>query len=364
MRRSIGAGFAAVLLVAVAAGGAWYWRTHLMPGAAPAGGALPAGKPGGFAIPVEAVKVTIGKVVESVPAVGTLRSNESVIIAPEIAGRISQLDVKEGEKIAAGTVIALLDQSVYQAQIAQIEASLALSKINYQRATDLLQKNYGTAKSKDEAEEKLREDQASLTLAEAQLAKTRLAAPFDGVLGLRKVSIGQYLSPGDAIVNLEQIDPLKVDFRVPEAYFAIVQVGQTIALDIDALPGKQFTGTVYAIDPLLDQNGRAIVIRARIPNPESRLKPGLFVRVSLIYATRDNTILVPEQSIVPIGEKKFVFTVVDGKAKQVAIRTGERVKTMVEVVEGLKPNDVVVTAGQIKIRDGAAVQAALQAAGS
>src|SRR5690349_17906522 len=231
MRRSVGAGLAAVLFVAVAAGGAWYWRTHLMPGAAPA---LPAGKPGGFAIPVEAVKVTIGKVVESVPAVGTLRSNESVIIAPEIAGRISELDVKEGEKVAAGTLIALLDQTVYQAQIAQIEASLALSKINYQRAIDLLQKNYGTAKSKDEAE-----DQASLTLAEAQLAKTRLAAPFDGVLGLRKVSIGQYLSPGDAIVNLEQIDPLKVDFRVPEAYFAIVQVGQTIALDIDALPGKQ-----------------------------------------------------------------------------------------------------------------------------
>ena len=224
MRRSVGAGLAAVLLVAVAAGGAWYWRTHLMPGAAPAGGALPAGKPGGFAIPVEAVKVTIGKVVESVPAVGTLRSNESVIIAPEIAGRISELDVKEGEKVAAGTVIALLDQTVYQAQIAQIEASLALSKINYQRAIDLLQKNYGTAKSKDEAEEKLREDQASLTLAEAQFAKTRLAAPFDGVLGLRKVSIGQYLSPGDAIVNLEQIDPLKVDFRVPEGYFAIVQV--------------------------------------------------------------------------------------------------------------------------------------------
>src|SRR5262245_57624396 len=237
MRRSVGAGLAAVLLVAVAAGGAWYWWTHLMPGAAPAGGALPAGKPaGGFASPVEAVKLTIGKVVESVPAVGTLRSNESVIIAPEIAGRIAELDVKEGEKVAAGTVIALLDQTVYQAQIAQIEASLALSKINYQRAIDLLQKNYGTAKSKDEAEEKLREDQASLTLAEAQLAKTRLAAPFDGVLGLRKVSIGQYLSPGDAIVNLEQIDPLKVDFRVPEAYFAIVQVGQTIALDIDALP--------------------------------------------------------------------------------------------------------------------------------
>ena len=363
MRRSVGAGLAAVLLVAVAAGGAWYWRTHLMPAAAPTGGAPSAGKPGGFAIPVEAVKVTIGKVVESVPAVGTLRSNESVIIAPEIAGRIAELDVKEGEKVAAGTLIALLDQTVYQAQIAQIEASLALSKINYQRAIDLLQKNYGTAKSKDEAEEKLREDQASLTLAEAQLAKTRLAAPFDGVLGLRKVSIGQYLSPGDAIVNLEQIDPLKVDFRVPEAYFAIVQVGQTIALDIDALPGKQFTGTVYAIDPLLDQNGRAIVIRARIPNPDSRLKPGLFVRVSLIYATRDNAIMIPEQSIVPIGDKKFVFTVVDGKAKQVAIRTGERVKTMVEVVEGLKPDDVVVTAGQIKIRDGAAVQAALQAAG-
>ena len=362
MRRSLAV--LVVLLIAAAAGGAWYWRGHLLPGGAPGGGAPPAAKAGGFAIPVEAVKVTADRVVQSVPAVGTLRSNESVIIAPEIAGRVTQLDVKEGEKVAAGTLIALLDQSVYQAQIAQIEASLALSKINYQRATDLLQKNYGTAKSKDEAEEKLREDQASLTLAQAQLAKTRLAAPFEGVLGLRKVSIGQYLSPGEAIVNLEQIDPLKVDFRVPEAYFAIVQVGQTITIDIDALPGKEFSGTVYAMDPLLDQNGRAIVIRARIPNPESRLKPGLFVRVSLIYATRENAILVPEQAIVPIGDKKFVFTVVDGKAKQVPIKTGERVKTMVEVVDGLKPADMVVTAGQMKIRDGAPVQVAGQTAGS
>src|SRR6266404_3895743 len=125
MRRSVGAGLALLLLAAAAAGGAWYWRSHLMPGAAPAGGAPQAGKPGGFAIPVEAVKVTIGRVVQSVPAVGTLRSNESVIIAPEIAGRVTLLDVKEGEKVAAGTVIATLDQSVYQAQIAQIQASLA-----------------------------------------------------------------------------------------------------------------------------------------------------------------------------------------------------------------------------------------------
>jgi membrane fusion protein, multidrug efflux system len=364
MRKSVGAGLAVLLLAAAAGGAAWYWRGHLMPGTAPPAGAPAAGKPGGFAIPVEAVKVTVDRVVQSVPAVGTLRSNESVIIAPEIAGRVTQLDVKEGEKVAAGTVIATLDQSVYQAQIAQIQASLVLSKINYQRATELLQKSYGTAKSKDEAEAKLHEDQAALTLAEAQLAKSRLTAPFDGVLGLRKISIGQYLSPGDPIVNLEQIDPLKVDFRVPEAYFAIVQVGQTIAIDIDALPGKTFTGTVYAIDPLLDQNGRAIVIRARIPNPESRLKPGLFVRVGLIYATRDNAILVPEQAIVPIGDKKFVFTVVDGKAKQVPIKTGERVKTMVEIVDGLKPGDVVVTAGQIKIRDGAPVQVAGQGASS
>src|SRR5258706_5914671 len=117
MRRSVGAGLAAVLLVAVAAGGAWYWRTHLMPGAAPAGGALPAGKPGGFAIPVEAVKVTIGKVVESVPADGTMRSNESVIIAPAVAGPINELDVKEGEKVSACTVLATLEQTLFPAHI-------------------------------------------------------------------------------------------------------------------------------------------------------------------------------------------------------------------------------------------------------
>src|SRR5262245_32844325 len=151
MRKAVGTALVVLLVVAVGAGGVWYWRTQIVPGqaAGPAAGAppgKPAGGGGGFAIPVEAAKVTVDRIVQSVPAVGTLSSNDSVILGPEVTGRVAELDVKEGEQVAAGTVIALLDQSVYKAQVAEREASLALSKANFGRADQLMQKNYGTAK--------------------------------------------------------------------------------------------------------------------------------------------------------------------------------------------------------------------------
>jgi membrane fusion protein (multidrug efflux system) len=187
------------------------------------------------------------------------------------------------------------------------------------------------------------------------LDKTVIAAPFDGVLGLRSVSVGQYLAPGDPIFKLEAIDPLKVDFRVPEIYFANVRIGAEIKVTVDALPDENITGKVYAIDPLVDEQGRAIVVRATIPNKDRQLRPGLFTRVALVYDTIEAAILVPEQAIVPIGQDKFVFKVVDGKAAMTKVTIGERFLGRAEIPEGLVAGDTVVTAGQLKIRDGADV---------
>jgi membrane fusion protein (multidrug efflux system) len=333
--------------------GAPLWRTYVLGESAPAQEtAAPAG---GFAVPVEAVTVAVERVDLTIPAVGSLRSNESVVLSPEIAGRVDAILAEEGQAIRAGTVIAKLDQSVHKAEVAEIEANLALSRANFKRADELFRKKAGTARARDEAEAELRVNEARLALATATLAKTVIAAPFDGVLGLRSVSVGQYLAPGDPIFKLEAIDLLKVDFRIPEVYFGNVRIGAVIKVTVDALPDAEIAGTVYAIDPLVDEAGRAVVVRATVPNKERRLRPGLFARVALVYDTIEAAIFVPEQAIVPIGQDKFVFKVVDGKAALTKVTIGERVLGRAEIREGLAAGDTVVTAGQLKIRDGADV---------
>lgn len=344
-------GLVAALLVG--AGAVGYWQLNREPSLATAEAST---DPEGGLPLVEVEAAAVDRIEISIPAVGSLRSDESITMSPEIDGRLSEIRVKEGEKVKAGTVVAVLDQSVYLAEIAQIEASLALSRANFQRATELLQRNAGTVRARDEAQAALRQDEASLALAKAQLEKTRIVAPFDGVLGLRRVSLGQYLQAGTEVINLEAIDPLKVDFRVPELYFPVVRVGQEISISVDALPGESFAGTVYAIDPQVDVGGRSIVIRARVPNPDERLRPGLFVRVSLVYDAREAAVLVPEQAIVPIGGKKFVYRLIDGRVVQTEVVLGERVGTRVEIRSGVAAGELVVTAGQLRIDDGDAVR--------
>jgi membrane fusion protein, multidrug efflux system len=336
-----------------AAGGAW-WFFYFEPPQAEGAPGPPGGA--GMAVPVETAPVEVGPIQRRLNAVGSLRSNESVIIRPEIAGRISGIRFEEGEQVGQGQVLVVLDDSVHRAEVEQVEASLLLSQANHDRAVDLLRRGVGTTKARDEAIAQLHADQASLELAKARLEKTVIRAPFDGVVGLRKVSVGDVVGVGQDIVNLEQIDPLKADFRVAEVYLAAVRRGQKIELTADAFPGETFPGEVYAIDPLIDESGRSILLRARLPNPDAILRPGLFVRVALVLNEREDAIQVPEQALVPQGQEQFVFRVVDGKAALTKVTAGIRRDGMVEITEGLGPDDEVVTAGQIKIRDGAPVQ--------
>jgi len=342
--------FLFVLIIAAGAGiGYWLWF------AAPAANGTTAKDGGSAAVAVEAQPVRTDTVLKQIRAVGTLKSNESVVIASEVAGRILDIVGVEGQEIVRGSVILRLDPAIYEAELDQAKAALALSQRNFKRANDLKATGAGTARALDEAIAQLHSDEAAVALAEARLAKTQISAPFNGVLGLRRMSVGAYVNPGDTIINLEQIDPLKVDFRIPENALASAKVGQPLLVTVDALPGETFDGSVYAVDPQIDETARNVLLRATLPNPDNKLRPGLFARVGLIVERHENAILVPERSLVPMADDQFVFRVDGGKAVMTKVKLGERVGTEVEIVEGLKADDTVITDGVLKIRDGSTV---------
>jgi len=310
--------------------------------------------PGG-PVTVEVAKVATATVEEDVDAVGTLRSNEAVVVRPEISGRIERLNFTEGAPVQKGQVIVALDDSVPAAELAQAKANLALADSNYQRPQALEKQKFVSATAKDQALNGLRVAQANVQLAEARLAKTKIVAPFGGIIGIRQVSVGDYVKEGQDLVTLEDISALKVDFRVPEQLLAALRPGQAVEMGSDALPGRKYVATVDAIDPLVDQAGRAVLLRARLRNSDGQLRPGMFVRTRLIVSQRQNALTVPEEALVPVGADQFVFRIADGKAQRVKVRVGVRRAGVVEVVEGLALGDTVVTAGQLKLRDGVQV---------
>ncbi len=328
-----------------------------VPAAAGGPGAQP-GPPGGFAIGVEAVAVAVVPLQEDVTAVGTLKSNESVVMRPEIAGRIATINFKDGTMVAKGAVLVALDASTQSADLEQARANLGLAQANFRRNEDLFQKRFISERARDESAATLKVQEAAVALAEARYQKTQIRAPFAGIVGIRNVSVGDYVKEGQDLINLEDIDTLKLDFKLPEVLLAQIRRGQNVQVTTDALPGKAFDATVDAVDPHVDAAGRALSLRARLANPNGKLRPGMFARVRLILSEKREALVVPEEALVPQGADQFVFRVVDGNAQQVKVTTGVRRAARVEILGGLKAGDVVVTAGQLKLREGVPVRVA------
>jgi membrane fusion protein (multidrug efflux system) len=315
-----------------------------------------------MALAVETAKVVAGKLDDEASAVGSLKSVDAVVLRPEVSGRVAAIRFADGQKAAKGAVLIELDAQTQAAELQQAKASLGLAQTNLKRSEDLFQKKFVSQRSLDEAQAQLKVQEAALALAEAKLGKMTLRAPFAGVVGLRSVSVGDFVKDGQELVNFEGVATLKVDFRLPELYLAKLAKGQRVELASDAMPGKTFAATVDAIDPLIDANGRSLAVRARLDNAEGALRPGMFVRVRLIFGSRENVLTIPEQALVPAAQGQAVFVVADGKAKQTPVKLGQRRAGSVEIVEGLKAGDTVVTAGQLKLRDGAPVRPAGEAA--
>lgn len=325
-------------------------------------------KPGGgdakpAAVAVEVVRVGKESFTDVATAVGSIKSNESVVLRPEISGRIARILFKEGEVVQRGALLLALDAGIQEAELRQAEANLKLAKANQARNQDLFEKKFVSEQALDNTRANLGIQAAAVELARAKLAKTRIHAPFAGIVGIRSVSVGDYVKEGQDLVNLEDIATLKVDFRLPESYLGRLQPGLKLEVISDTLPGLSFDAVLDAVDPLVDPNGRAVVCRALLPNNQGKLRPGMFARVRLVFGTREDALMIPEQAVVT-GNKTTVFVVNEGKVSEVPVRLGVRRDARVEVLEGLQVGDVIVTAGQLKLRHGMPVRMVGEAQGS
>lgn len=314
----------------------------------------PAPKAALGALAVEAEPVRQANLDDVLSAVGTLRAAESVVLKSELAGRISRILFNDGAAVKAGAPLVLFDSAIQQAQVNQARAERDLADAKLRRTQELFDKKFLSAAALDDAKASEQIAEARLALAQANLEKMSLRAPFDGVIGIRQISVGDYVKEGEALVNLEDLRSMKVDFRVPERILGRLAAGQQVMLQTDAYPAQEFPARVSAIDVAVDASGRSLLIRAELKDSTKRLKPGMFVRVGLVLESRQAALVIPEEALVTTQGRLSVFRVIDGKASSVAVRTGLRSqvkgRAMVEILEGLSAGDIVVTAGQIKIR--------------
>jgi membrane fusion protein, multidrug efflux system len=325
------------------------------PGAAASGAAGgggpggPGGRGPGGPVGVEVGKAETMALSDDAVAVGTLRANESVVVKPEIAGRISMIGFVDGGRVTKGTLLVQIDNLVASAEVEQAKAELALAQSNFQRTSDLAAKNFVSDRAKDEAGSSVKVLDAKLKVAQAKLLKNDIRAPFNGVLGLRNVSVGDFVKDGAELVTIEDVSTMKVDLRLPERYISQLQAGQTVNLSVDALPGKSFKAAVIALDAQVDANGRALLVRGKLANQEGVLRTGMFAKAKIVLKEKPLATVVPEEAITPFAGKTYVFKVDAGKATRVEVQTGIRKDGKVEV-SVLVPGDQVVTAGQQKIR--------------
>lgn len=308
---------------------------------------------------VEIAPVTIGRVDEIIQAVGTLEANESVMIRPEIAGLITRVLFIEGQAVEKGMVLIELDDSELQAHMADAEAQLKIARLTYDRMMQLTgnQNPFVSEQQIDQAISSLGTAKANYALYQTRLAKTRIRAPFAGYVGIRRISPGDYVQPGQDLVNLEDVHTLKIDFKVPETFLTRLSIGQRVEIVTDADPTRSFTGDIYVLDPRVDSSSRAVRVRARVLNAGGTLRPGLFANVNLTLGEYSSALLVPEEAIIPQRDKNFVYRVQDQTARWTEVGLGLRQSGQVQVLDGLRQGDHIVRVGHHKIKDGAAVAA-------
>lgn len=313
------------------------------------------GRGSGGKLSVEALIIIPGPLDSKLNVTGSILPNESLELKSEVSGKITTISFREGKQVLKGDLLIQTNDDEIEAQLEKQKYNRKLNKDNEFRQRKLLEKDAISQEEYDNALNRLNTTVADIRLLETQLDKTRIRAPFDGVIGLRYVSEGAYISPSTVIATLYNISPAKIEFAIPGRYSTQVAPGKKIRFTIES-DLKVYEGQVYAIEPRIDPATRTLKIRALADNRSGNLLPGQFVKVEFILESMANAILVPTEAVIPEQAGKKVFILENGKAKEVFIETGIRTANSLEVLSGLKANDTLLTTGILQLRNGMAVQ--------
>jgi membrane fusion protein, multidrug efflux system len=328
-------------------------------GKGPGGGAGPGGGGGPPAMPVEVAAARSDTVIDAILATGQIEALQSIELRPDVEGRLVQILVREGSLVARGTPLFKIDDAELKAQVAQVTADRDLARQSLTRTQDLLGQKASSQAELERAEATMRSNEAQLERLKVRLDRTLVRAPFGGVVGQRTVSLGDYVTSDTRLVTLQTVTPQRAAFQVPERYADQLKVGQQVGFRVAALPGRQFTGTVDFVDPVVQLPGRTIMVKARVPNPRRELQAGMFIEARLATAVRPNAVVIPEDAILPLQGASFVWVVTNGKAGRRQVELGVRTPGFVEVKNGVQNTEQVVVGGQERLAEGAPVQAKL-----
>lgn len=304
-------------------------------------------------LPAEVITASKKSVPTYIEAVGTLKANESLILRPEITGRVEKIEFTEGNLVKKDTTLVQFDAAMYKAQVNEAKARVALSETEYQRVNKLFKNGSISETQRDSALAQMQINEAQLEQAQVTLQKMTLRAPFTGIVGLRQFSPGDYVVAGADMLEIVDINSMKLDFRIPEIYLPQVAQGQTLTIKLTAFPDENFEGKVTAISPQISEQGRNILVRAILPNNHKKLRPGLFAKVQLLVNEQD-LIVVPEQALIPQGTGFLVYLYKDEKVTPVPVQPGQRQKGSIALT-GINAGDVVITAGQLKLQPGSPI---------
>jgi len=318
------------------------------------GGAGGKGGGAGAKVPVTVYVVQPTKLADVVSSTGSVIADESVVIQSEIAGKITSLNFKEGQPVRQGQLLFTINAADVQAQLRKQEYNIKLYQDQEKRSRTLLEKEYISRQEYEQNNNALLTAQADLQALRVTLAKANVRAPFDGVLGLRSVSVGAYVSPGTSIVTLSRIRPVKIEFNVPGRYAQSVRVGDPISIR-DEGTTKQYKAKVYAVNPQIDPASRTLSMRAIYPNSKNELRPGAFVRVALELGQNEEALQIPTESVTPNASGYTVFLIEKGKAQERPVKIGIRSDKYIQITSGLATGDTIVRTGILQVKDGSPV---------
>ncbi|HWY37868.1 MAG TPA: efflux RND transporter periplasmic adaptor subunit [Bacteroidia bacterium] len=306
------------------------------------------------AVPVTVVIVKSATVENKITVSGNILANEEAMLKSETAGKMISLEVNEGAEVQKGQLIAKINDATLQAQLKKAKVQQKLAQEKEQRLKQLLAVKGISQDEYDVALTALNSANADIDLLNAQIMETEVRAPFNGIIGLKNISEGNYINTSDIIASIQQIDPVKTDFSVPEKYTSMVHVNDTVLITVEGTK-KQYKGKVYAIDPKIDANTRSLKVRAICHNNKRDIFPGSYAQVDLILRS-ENSVIVPTMAVIPDLRGQKTYVVRNGKAEMITIETGSRTDATIEVTKGLKNGDTLVTGGILSLKNGSPVK--------